>query len=76
MKAQRGRCECEKPGIIRAGIRGILAYPPDALGRRHIERCDACERFFSDEAAGLEYARANGGGCKYDKQRRVRWTPA
>ena len=49
---------------------------PDQLGRRYIERCDACERFHSDEASGLEYARTKGGGCQYDERQRVLWTPA
>lgn len=69
------RCECEEPGAVYSGLKGILAGPPDKTGRRYIERCDACERFHSDDAAGLEYARAKGGGCRYGERRRVRWSP-
>src|SRR5712691_6354794 len=75
LRARRGSCECEKPGTINAGVRGVVAGPPDKLGRRRVERCDACERFYSDEAAGLEYARLKGGGCRYDRQQRIFWTP-
>jgi hypothetical protein len=76
LKARRARCECEKPGTINSGLRGIVAGPPDKLGRRYVERCDACERFCSDEVAGLEYARAMAGSCRYDERLRVIWTPA
>lgn len=69
------RCECQKPGVLCSGVIGILSSAPDKLGRRYIERCDACERFRSDEAAGLEYARIKGGGCQYDERQRVLWTP-
>ncbi len=69
------RCECQKPGAVYSGVTGILAGAPDEVGRRYIERCDACERFHSDEAAGLEYARTKGGGCRYDDCQRVLWTP-
>lgn len=70
------RCECEKLGTVSSGVRGILAGPPDKHRRRCIERCDVCERFYSDEAAGLEYARIKGGGSSYDERRRVLWTPS
>lgn len=76
MRGRGAHCECENPGMIISGVRGIVAGPPDKLGRRCVERCDACERFYSDEAAGLEYARAMGGGCRYDNRQRVLWTPA
>jgi hypothetical protein len=69
------RCECLKPGALYAGVNGILVGMPNKTGQRYVERCDACERFHCDEAAGLEYARINGGGCKYDERQRVLWTP-
>lgn len=69
------RCECEKPGTLYSGVIGILAGMPDSSGKRYVERCDACERFHSDEAAGLEYAQTKGGGSKYDVRKRVFWTP-
>jgi hypothetical protein len=69
------RCECQKPGALHSGIIGILATEPDKAGRRYVERCDACERFHCDAAAGLEYARTNGDSCKYEESRRVLWTP-
>jgi hypothetical protein len=70
------RCECQKPGTVYSGVKGILAGPPDKAGRRCIERCDACERFHCDGAAGLEYARIKGGGCRNDERERILWTPA
>jgi len=70
------RCECEKPGAIHSGVRGIVAGVADKSKRRCIERCDTCQCFDSDEAAGLEYARVRGGGCKYDERQRVIWAPA
>jgi len=76
LSGNRPRCECEKPGTINSGVRGIVTNLPDKLGRRWVERCDTCERFPSDECAGLEYARLNGGACRYDRQRRVIWIPA
>lgn len=75
MRTLRSRCECEKPGTVSSGLRGILAGPPDKQGRRFIERCDACERFYSDEGAGLEYARIKGGGSGYAGRQQVLWTP-
>ena len=69
------RCECQKHGAIHSGVTGVLAGPPDEMGSRYVERCDTCERFDSDEAAGLEYARIRGGGSRYDRLRRVRWNP-
>jgi hypothetical protein len=56
-------------------VRGIVAGVPNKAGRRYIERCDTCQRFNCDVAAGLEYARVRGGGCKYDESQRVVWTP-
>jgi hypothetical protein len=76
LRARRARCECERPGSINSGVQGIVAGPPDKVGRRYVERCDACERYYSDEAAGLEYARVMGGGCGYDKHQHVIRTPA
>lgn len=69
-------CKCQNPGTVHSGVRGILAGPPDQTGSRYIERCDICERFCSDEAAGLEYANLKGGGSRFDKSQRVLWTPA
>jgi hypothetical protein len=70
------RCECQKCGALYSGLIGVLAAVPDSRGRRYIERCDACERFHSDEAAALEYAKIKGGGCCYDGRHRIIWTPA
>lgn len=71
------RCECQKAGSVFSGVRGILAGVPDEVGRRYVERCDTCERFQSDEAAGLEYARIKGGGSRYnDRRQRIIWIPA
>lgn len=39
------RCECQRLGALYSGMRGILAGPPDQMGRRFIERYDTCERF-------------------------------
>jgi hypothetical protein len=76
MKTRHMRCDCERPGVTYSGVRGILAGPPNHLGQRFVERCDACERFASDERAALEYARLKGGGCQYDRRRCMLWTPA
>ena len=70
------RCECQKPGTLKSGVKGILVGVADRMGRRYIERCDVCELFDSDSAAGLEYARIVEGGCRSDERGRVLWTPA
>lgn len=75
LRARRIRCECQNAGTIKSGVRGIVAGPPDKVGRRYIERCDTCARYYSDENAGLEYARLRGGGCRYDQSGRVLWSP-
>ncbi len=69
------KCVCEESGAVRSGIRGILAGPPNKYGSRIMEKCDACDRFPSDESAGLSYARAKGGASRYDKRTRVIWCP-
>jgi hypothetical protein len=69
------KCVCEERGVVRSGIRGILAGPPNNYGCRIMEKCDACDRFPSDESAGLWYASAKGGASRYDKQARVIWCP-
>ena len=47
------KCDCEKPGHFRSGVPGILAHVEN--GRlatdSKVERCDACERFATDQAA-------------------------
>ena len=75
MKRVRGRCECEKPGVVRSGVPGIIAGVPDKYGRRYVERCDLCLRFESDGAAGFEYGRIMGGGSAYDHEQQTRWSP-
>ena len=72
------KCCCEDEGTIRSGIRGILAGPPDAAGRRVMERCDTCERFDSDEAAAIYFATKRGGAVRYSGngiRLRVLWLP-
>jgi hypothetical protein len=47
------RCECERPGYTYSGVPGILAhmkYGRLAKGAE-VARCDACERYPSDETA-------------------------
>ena len=46
-------CDCELPGPFCSGIPGILARIEDGRLVRdsEVQRCDACERFASDEAA-------------------------
>jgi hypothetical protein len=73
------KCCCEDAGTVRSGIRGILVCP---LGERSqsrvVERCDACARFDSDEAAAIYFATAKGGAakyCKLRKQLRIVWSP-
>jgi hypothetical protein len=70
------RCECERQGYVRSGIKGILACPADERGTLAIERCDACERFHCDEAAAIHYATWRGGALRYGLQaKRVLWAP-
>ncbi len=75
VKRRVGRCVCLEPGVLKSGIRGALAWPPYDNGVRHIERCDACERFPSDEVACKAYARVHGGWCGYDFSLKVVWVP-
>jgi len=73
------KCCCEDNGTVRSGIKGILVGPLSSTRRSQIiERCDACERFDSDEAAAIHYAMARGGTVHYSKCRnrlRVLWSP-
>lgn len=70
------RCECELPGTLRSGIKGVLACPAGESGKIGIERCDACERFHSDEAAAVYFATSRGGSLRYTaRQRRILWLP-
>jgi hypothetical protein len=75
-QCQNKLCGCEEPGLFNCGIPGILAGQPRSKGHRYIERCDICERFSSDEAAGEAYADVMGGHCTHDRQRKVIWIPA
>ena len=68
-------CVCEDVGTVSSGVKGILAGPSNKHGYRIVERCDACERFSSDEAAGLWYALVKGGTSRYGTQTRVIWCP-
>lgn len=56
-------------------MEGVIAGPPDKLGRRVIERCDSCECFSTDEAAALGYVTSKGGVARYDAAYRVIWRP-
>ncbi len=70
------KCECEKPGYVRSGIRGILSCPAGKRGELTIERCDTCERFDCDEAAAIYFSTKRGGTLRYDgRQMRVIWAP-
>ena len=71
----RRKCACQEPGEIRSAIPGILTGPPSRDGSRVVERCDLCERFQSDDSAGIMYATLVGGQVSYDKQLRVIWKP-
>lgn len=46
-------CECELPGSFNCGVPGVLACIEHGkvVAGAVVERCDACERFESDEAA-------------------------
>lgn len=53
------RCDCERPGVSRSGVPGIIARIENgrlAAGAT-VERCDACERFPTDTAALAELRR-------------------
>jgi hypothetical protein len=73
------KCCCEDAGTVRSGIKGILVGPPSDMGRSQIiEKCDACERFDSDEAAAVYYATSKGGAARYSKsgnRLKVLWSP-
>jgi len=73
------KCCCEDVGVVRSGIRGILACPLNERSqRRVIEKCDACERFASDEAAAIYFATLRGGAVRYSRfrnQLRIIWSP-
>lgn len=72
---RKARCVCLDPAAIRSGLPGVLAGLPDKKGARHIERCDACQVYDSDEAACRAYARAHKGLCCFDSELRVYWIP-
>jgi hypothetical protein len=49
----RQKCDCEQEGFFRSGVPGILAHMRDgrlASGAK-VERCDACQRYATDQAA-------------------------
>jgi hypothetical protein len=70
------RCDCERRGHSRSRVRGILAFPADRHGALVIERCDACERFYSDEAASIYYSTRKGGTLRYGPHARsIIWKP-
>jgi hypothetical protein len=69
-------CDCERKGVVRSGIKGILVGPADNQGALVIERCDACERFHCDEAAAIYYSTKRGGALRYGSgAKRILWTP-
>ena len=47
------RCDCEQPGYFYSDVPGIIARVEDGVLAEGatVERCDACERYPSDEAA-------------------------
>lgn len=45
-------CDCELPGVFNSGVPGILARLEDGRIAREVERCDLCQCYPSDEAAG------------------------
>ena len=51
-------CECELPGQFNSGVPGILADVTCGRVREggHVERCDICQRYDSDEAARAKLA--------------------
>jgi hypothetical protein len=73
------KCCCESKGTVRSGIRGILAcFLRERSRSLVIERCDACERFDSDEAAAIFFATLRGGAIRYNKRQnrtRIVWSP-
>lgn len=73
------KCCCEEVGTVRSGVRGILACPLNERAKsRVIERCDACERFDSDEAAAIFFTTLRSGSLRYSKLRnrvRILWLP-
>jgi hypothetical protein len=75
MPQRKRRCVCQDRGSFECGIPGILAGLPFQDGVRYIERCDACERFASDDDAGFEYVRLKGGLCVLDCEKRMVWIP-
>ena len=67
------KCVCQDTGDIHSGIPGILISLADAAGNRVVERCDACQRYYSDESACMAYSTLIGGRALYDKKGRAMW---
>ena len=59
---------------FRSGLAGVLSGLVRGDGSRFIERCDSCQRFPSDEAACVAYARVHRGYCGFGTDLRVVWT--
>lgn len=74
-KRRIASCVCTEAGVFNSGIAGILLGLARVDGSRLIERCDSCERFNSDDAACIAFARAHGGTCRFGTDLRVVWAP-
>lgn len=55
-------CDCELPGYFCCGVPGVLAHVENGQSTTPIERCDACERYASDEGAQIALQQSLQGG--------------
>ena len=69
----RDHCECEEAGTFNSGIKGTLVGALQDGNWRYVERCDACERFESDDEACAHYTSVLGGRCSHDLEGRALW---
>lgn len=69
------KCVCQDPSPFNWVLPGILVGRPQNNGHRYIERCDACERFLSDEVACEIYVRLTGGRVGHDRYGKTVFIP-
>jgi hypothetical protein len=65
-----GPCDCELPGTFCSGVPGILARIENGrlVPGTEVERCDACERYPTDQAALeklIELGIASSPDCRF-----------
>jgi hypothetical protein len=67
----RKKCgACEYPGYWTCGVRGVLAHVEGGKVVGTVERCDACERFASDEIAERYLRQALAAGAAKESEKK------